>query len=208
MSDATVVPNGTAPLAEQDTIPEPLICDDLSPEHFHERSHCIQCHRIFCPHYASEIDTNFCRVCLTGEAAAVHAQPLKDHEGISHDGKWFLPHGSIYKTLPKAISEMGDPELEEYLRYMKEQVKNAETTLQYRRIAESTAQMEKTHREILRDRRLRGIKLPTSANTGIKVDGAKAPRSAEEKLADVAKTIKAMGITKEMLEALLKAKKG
>lgn len=202
MSDATTS-QPSVPSPDPNTV---LTCDQCSPS---DRNHCIQCHRLYCPHFESEIDASFCRLCLTSEAANVHVHALTDSEGIAHDGRWILPQGSVYKTLPRAISEMDDTQLEEYLRYMKKGVQDTETTLQYKRIALTTGEMEQEHRKMLADRRLRGIKLPTSANTGIKIAGAsnKSPRTAEEKLRDVAATIKAMGITKEMLEALLVAKK-
>lgn len=184
--------------AESAGTPASLVCDQCPVD---ERDNCIQCHRVFCPHYASEIDTNFCQVCLTGEAANVVIQEsLKGSDGINHEGRWILPAGSIYKTLPRAIADMDNVELEKYLTYMKEQVKNAETTLQYRRIAESTASLELDHRKLLEERRLRGIKLPAGPGGPIKVvagNGKKAPD-----LKGIADTLKAMGITKEMLEAV------
>ena len=200
-------PNALATVGDQ--TPEPLICSDLSVSHFHERSSCIQCHRVYCPHYASEIDNNFCRVCLTESQATIHTQPLKDVEGIAHEGKWMFPTGSIYKTLPRAISEMSDSEAETYFVYMKEQIKNAETTLQYRRIAGSVVELEIEHRKVLESRRLRGIKLPNLGTGAIKIgaSGANAKVTSAEKLKQFGDTLKALGITKEVLEAILASKK-
>jgi hypothetical protein len=114
-----------------------------------------------------------------------------------------MPTGSVYKTLPRAIADMADNELEEYLKLMKNEVKNAETTLQYRRIAVSIGEVESDHRKVLESRRLRGLKLPKQEGV-IKIgsDAGKPSKS----LAGVAVQLKTLGITKEMLEALLKAK--
>ncbi len=195
----------TAPVSDQnETTPEPLLCSDSSVEHFHERNFCIQCHRLFCPHFQSELDSNFCRVCLTNVSAGVDTKPLPpDEEGIHHEGKWIMPVGSIYKTLPRAIADMPDIELEEYLRLMKTEVKNAETTLQYRRIATSIAETESEQRKILESRRLRGLKLPKQDGV-IKIGTDAGTKS--KSLAGVATQLKTLGVTKEMLEAILASK--
>jgi hypothetical protein len=197
-----------APPLEERT-PEPLVCSDGSVEHFHERQNCIQCHRVYCPHFQSEIDSNFCRVCLTQQSAAVSVAPLPpDSEGIHHDGKWIMPVGSIYKTLPRAIADMDDVELGNYLAHMKAQVKNTETTYQYQKIGVSIAEVEVEHRKVLEARRLRGIKLPKQTGV-VKIGSDNGTPS--KSLAGVATQLKSLGVTKEMLEALLavaKAKGG
>jgi len=176
--------------------------------HFHERSNCIQCHRTFCPHFASELDRNFCRVCLTTSEAVVEEKPLIDEEGIHHDGKWIMPAGSIYKTLPKAIADMSDGELDKYLEYMAGRLKDAERTAQYVRIAKSTADMEKSHRDILTARRLRGIKItPSGVKVNASGDGGKTIKP-KATASDIANALKAAGVTPEMLAAILAAKKG
>jgi hypothetical protein len=207
-------PGLVLPLADQGpspeiaTTPEPLVCSDDSVEHFHERQHCIQCHRIYCPHFQSSIDSNFCRVCLfNSDAIEVRANPLKDAEGIAHEGRHLMPIGSIYKTLPRAIVDMSDGELDDYVKHMRQEVKNAEARLQYTRIGATMGDMEQGHRAELASRRLRGVKVP-GIGSAMKISASIKPGASSNGAKDIAEKLKNLGITPEMLMAALAAKGG
>lgn len=142
--------------------------------------YCIKCGLPFCPEHASPVDqVDACVRCLPFEDISEMRTRLvsQDENGTHfHKGYRVVPTGAGYKTLPKAISDLDDGELEQFIKDKQNQVAEVELRRDYLRTALSTAKIEKNEREIAVQRQLRGIKvkLPVAdPNKGIKITGQK-----------------------------------
>jgi len=123
------------------------------------RSVCSTCHGAFCDAHASPLDSTFCDVCLSVPDAELKVMPLKDADGETHEGRDLIP-GPAYATFATRISKMSQYELEAYIHKYKDLIKQAETLLDFRRVAKGMLEVEKRQREDIQRRRLRGVKVP------------------------------------------------
>jgi hypothetical protein len=141
--------------------------------------YCCRCSAPFCADHSSPVDqSDCCQNCLPFEDIMEMKTPLisQDKNGTHvHKGYRLVPTGPGYKTLPKAISQMTDLELEAFITEKGNQIHQIERQRDYLRVAQSTAKLEKGEREIAAQRALKGIKLPpgvlTPSNKGIKITG-------------------------------------
>ena len=88
-------------------------------------------------------------------------------------GRILRPVGSIYRLVSKRLSEMTDPELSSFIQEMKLQVKQAELSLDQKRVHLSQATAEQEGREFELRRRLRNIRISPA---GIKVKANQSTR--------------------------------
>jgi hypothetical protein len=134
---------------------------------------CIQCREPFCPDHASEIDPNFCKSCLHPQSPEIEItkEPLIDVDGVQHRGTHLTPSGSGFKSLAARISQMTDPALGQHIQFIRQQVKEAEKVLDYRRIDLSVSQLELDHRDEEVRKKLRGTKI-TAGKISVVASGA------------------------------------
>ena len=163
---------------------------------------CIKCNQDFCPDHLSMLDSEYCNNCLPLESAETVEEPLVDEEGVTHKGRHIIVTGEIYQTQARAISDRTDEELEIWITHYQELVKDAEKTLEYRRIMKGILLIEKADRQGTASRILARIRIPAA-----KKHGGVTLRSttASQKLANA---LKAAGVTKEMLQAIIDSKLG
>ena len=134
---------------------------------------CLHCIKRFCPRHASPVDfSDDCFVFLPFEAVGEDKVPLIDVEGVTHKGVRLIPTGAGYKTLPKAIFDMNDGELDAFITEKAAQIHLVEKQRDYLKIAQSTARLEKDERIENHNRALRAVKmLYPKANAAIKITG-------------------------------------
>lgn len=120
---------------------------------------CLQCNEPFCPDHASQIDPKFCASCLSPQSIEIQKEPLKDDDGVTHNGAHLTPVGSSFKSLAKRITEMTDEQLRLHIQHVRTQVKEAEAVLDYRRVDLSSSEVEIEQRQILENKKLRGVKV-------------------------------------------------
>jgi len=129
---------------------------------------CIRCGRTFCSLHASPVDqSDCCASCLPFEDIGEMKTPLVSQNSTgTHIRKGYrvVPTGAGYKTLPKAISDLSDEELDAFILEKQIQIHNIEKQRDYLKVSQSTAKLEKGDREIAVSRALRAIK-------GIKITG-------------------------------------
>ena len=156
---------------------------------------CPICLWPFCKDCASGLDEDYCHLCLDEPGAELRSSPLIDQDGQQHEGRLLTP-GPTFNTLAKRISEMSISELEAHISHYKGLIKQAETSLDFRRVSLGMGQVELAQRQDQQRRRLRGVK--------IALPGAKSPSKPKAK-APAAN----LGQMLAMLEALkaLQAKK-
>jgi len=125
---------------------------------------CPTCLFYFCPDCGSVLDPQYCHLCLPVTEGVFQTEPLKDVDGVTHEGRVMHPNpnGRFFQprfgTLAKTISEMRDNELEEYIKYYQNLVKQAETALDFRRVVLGSSQLELAQRNDTKRRILRADK--------------------------------------------------
>jgi hypothetical protein len=126
---------------------------------------CPTCLWDFCPDCASILDPRYCRLCVSEAAVELIQEPLVDTEGhvLEHARKLTpAPTATFFKprlgTLARKLSEMSDPELEDFVKQYIELVKQAELVLDTRRVVLGSAKMESAQRDDIKRRRLRADK--------------------------------------------------
>jgi hypothetical protein len=173
---------------------------------------CPTCLWSFCPDCASPLDPKYCRLCLPLADGALTQEPLIDADGVTHTGRVMHPDPNArffqprFGTLAKTISEMQDPELEDYIHYYKDLVQQAERALDFRRVVLGSAQLEQAQRGDAKRRQLRAdkTKFPVKTLTVDKNGGQK------KKTASTADLIRMMEMLKQLQanrEAKTKAQK-
>lgn len=160
---------------------------------------CPTCKWPFCEECASALDPDCCHLCLDEPGADLVATPLTraDGDGVIHHGKLLTP-GPTFGTMCERISKMSDYELEAHIHHYKELIKQAERSLDFRRVVLGTGQLESSQRDDAKRRALRGIKMPKAA-TAATAAGTK-PATTGQRAANAAQMLK-------MLEALQQLQK-
>jgi hypothetical protein len=149
----------------------------------HQRAFCRQCKRLICPQCCSALDSMYCVTCLSRIDLKNEVQTVPDDDGIMHNVthiqvtpayntiRW-IPEG---KTTAKALADMDESELFEFVRAYKDAVREAERALDFRRIRLGSAQLElderreQTRRKLRADKTKFPIKTVTVDSTGKKV---------------------------------------
>ena len=164
---------------------------------------CIKCGASFCPDHLSPLDEEYCINCLTMKSAETRDEPLVDEEGVTHKGRHIIVTGEIYQTQARAISDRTDEELEIWITHYQELVRDAEKTLEYRRIMKGILLIERADRQSTASKILARIRIPAGARKhgGVTLRSTTAPQK-------LAAALKAAGVTKEMLEGIIAAKMG
>lgn len=165
-------------------------------------SPCIKCGQDFCPEHLSMLDNEYCNNCLPLESAGTKDEPLVDEEGVTHKGRHIIVTGEIYQTQARAISDRTDEELEIWISHYQELVRDAEKTLEYRRIMKGILLIERADRQGTASKILARIRIPAAKkHGGVTLRSTTAPQK-------LANALKAAGVTKEMLEGIIAAKMG
>jgi hypothetical protein len=127
-------------------------------------------------------------------------KPLVDEDGVVHEGRELIPDPNArffqpkFGTLCKTISEMLEAELEEYINYYRNLVKQAETALDFRRVVLGSAQLELSERQDAARRKLRADKTKYPVKTlTIDKNG-----SGKKKTAGVADMLKMLEMLKQL----------
>lgn len=168
--------------------------------HLSDTKKCPTCLWSFCVDCASTLDPQYCRLCLTEPDAAFIQSPLKDEDGVVHEGRELTPDPNArffqprFGTLCKTISEMKEHELEDYIKYYRDLVKQAETALDFRRVVLGSSQLELSQRQDAKRRALRAdkTKFPVKTLT-IAKDG-----SGKKKTAGVTDLLKMLEMLKQL----------
>jgi len=190
-------------MAEAERTAVTPVTDHLKPcDHSTESKvfKCPTCLWAFCPDCASTLDPKYCRLCLSEPDVHFVEKPLKDEDGVVHEGRELTPDPNArffqprFGTLCKTISEMREAELEEYINYYRNLVKQAETALDFRRVVLGSAQLELSQRQDATRRRLRADKTKYPVKTlTVNKDGA-----GKKKTAGVADMIKMLEMLKQL----------
>lgn len=167
---------------------------------------CATCHEPFCKVHASELDPAYCSDCLNESKANFVREPLKDDEGVVHEGTHIIPQGPAFKTLAQRVVEMTDEQLRAHIEYWKNRAKWLENALEYARISLASSELELAEREESLRRKLRGVKVKASG--GIAIVGGGSTRAALQdktgKLNVLAGVLKSLGLTeKEQIDKFI-----
>jgi len=161
---------------------------------------CKTCVYEYCNICASILDPAFCKTCLSEPDAELKQSPLVDEDGVVHEGRVLTPDPNArffqprFGTLSKTISEMSEPELEDYIKRYRDLVKQAETALDFRRVVLGSAQLELSQRQDATRRRLRADKTKYPVKTlTVNKDGA-----GKKKTAGVADMLKMLEMLKQL----------
>lgn len=146
---------------------------DYCPDITNTASICPSCQRRFCDKHASTVDPLKCLQCLPfGEGHIEHitefVSPLFDQNNHPHRGRRIVPTGEGYKTLPRAISEMSEEELEIFIETTALRVHEVERQRDYLKVSLSTAKLEQDERKKEEIASLRSYRSPSR---GIKITG-------------------------------------
>lgn len=141
---------------------------------------CRICFWPYCEECASILDPSFCKLCLNEPLAELVELPLKDAEGVTHEGRELKPAPTAtffqprFGTLAKSVSEMSDFELDAHIDQYKELVRQGEKALDFRRVVLGSMQVESAQRGDARRRQLRSDKTKYPVRTvAISKDGQK-----------------------------------
>jgi len=154
----------------------------------HQRTFCKQCKKLICPQCCAALDSLYCVACLSAIDLKSEAQIVTDDDGVIHNGKHiqvtpayntirWIPDS---KTTAKAIGEMDEAELMDFIRAYKDAVREAERALDFRRIRLGSAQLELDERREQTRRKLRADKTQYAIKTVSvdKVTGKKVTKTA------------------------------
>jgi hypothetical protein len=164
---------------------------------------CPTCLWHFCDDCASTLDPQYCHLCLTEPDVRFEQKPLVDEDGVTHEGRELVVDPSArffqprFGTLCKTISDMREAELEEYIQYYRNLVKQAETALDFRRVVLGSAQLELSQRQDAARRKLRTDKTKYPIKTVTVAKDGTGKKTVKASLADMAKML-------EMLKQLQK----
>jgi hypothetical protein len=167
---------------------------------------CPLCKGPYCQDCASILDPKFCKDCLNEPAAQITINPLKDPDGVSHEGRDMQPTGPYFGSLCKRISEMSVYQLEAHIDYYKDLIRQAELSLDFRRTVLGASQIELAQRKDAERRRLRGVKVPHVKGPTL-VDGkittkAPDPKAKRDPVKDLGA---ALGVNPAQMSAILAA---
>jgi hypothetical protein len=165
---------------------------------------CPTCKGGFCDEHTSPVDDAVCSLCLPDSVVVIEEKPLIDDEGVSHEGKLIVPSGEGFKTLPHQIVELSDYQLKARIQYYKEKIRQLEKSLEYHRISLSTMELEDAGREVIRDKKLRGVKVAVGG--GVKIGGSTNGKAKPLDAKGLADLLKAKGISADVLRGILAAK--
>lgn len=124
---------------------------------------CLKCTKSFCSDHSSPVDqVDCCVACLPFEDISEMKTPLVDiKNGENHiyrKGFRLVPTGPGYKSLPKAIGDMDEDALRQFIIDKANQIHAVEKQRDFLRAARSTAQLELSEREAAVSRQLRQIR--------------------------------------------------
>lgn len=158
---------------------------------------CPTCGWPFCPECASILDPTYCKGCLSEADAELKELPLKDEDGVTHEGRVLQPSGPRFATLCKSISDMSDHELEAYIKQYQDLIHQAEKALDFRRVVLGAAQIEGAQRADAKRRALRAdkTKYPVRTVTINKATGK--PKAAPASMLKLMELLKAMEAVKK-----------
>jgi hypothetical protein len=191
--------------------------------------HCATCQNLTCDSCLNDADPVNCKKCSQDNIIEIKTEPLTEQvfdvpsdkvKTVTHKGRYFTPVGTAMMTTCGKISTLSDFALDEMLAQYAGFVKEAEESLDKRRIMLAMAKAEKSDRGRKKNRT--GLSLD---DLGIKLnpprdkDGniiraqptttKKAKESNGQDISALAAQIKAAGITPEMiLQELMKMKLG
>lgn len=159
---------------------------------------CKTCAFIYCDLCASILDPSYDKYCLNEPAAELKELPLRDADGVIHEGRHLQPaegatfYQPRFGTLSKTISEMSDSELEDYVKQYIELVRQAERALDFRRVVLGSAQLEISQREHIKQRKLRADKTKYPVKTVILDPKTNKPVSKNASVAQLAQMMQAL----------------
>jgi len=159
---------------------------------------CPACTFYFCELHASETDDTFCQDCVTEDSSFVKVEPLVNRNGGTEQGSHIVPVGEHWFSSMRTVSVLTDTELGEWIDRYRHKVKEEERKLQYNRIMLSSMELEN------HERGRNKIKVASR----IIVSGKPLISRRAEDLSPLAKKFKGLGITKEMVASIIKARGG
>lgn len=179
-----------------------LLNKDANPGEFLDNAkRCPTCLWSFCEDCASTLDPRYCRLCLSEPSANLIETPLKDTDGVTHEGRVLTPAPTAvffqprFGTLAKTISDMSQRELEDYIQQYKELVRQAERALDFRRVVLGASQLEHSQRADSERRKLQADKTKYPVRT-VSID-----KTTGKQVKKTASTVDLLGMLKA-LEAL------
>lgn len=183
----------------------PVVSTDLECSKCHgtTRVICPTCKGPFCELHTAILDGRYCSSCLSEPMAEIKILPLVSSDGVSHDGRELKPTGPAFGTLSKRIFDMSDSELEAHIQYYQELVRQAEKSLDFRRVVLGASQIESAQRKDAQLRHLRasGYKPPKRITS---TDGKITIKAGSGNKVDPAKSLAgALGVSGDALAAIL-----
>lgn len=164
---------------------------------------CTKCQKLYCIDHASEVDPNrFCTECLSPADVVLQELPLKDEDGITHQGRMLKPIGKAFSNLGKLICEMTDVELTAFVVDYTAKLRDAEMSKEFIKINLGLATYEAMERKLIKQKPTGEVYFPIKKQEPFLVKKKKTP--SEDKLAEA---LRKAGVTPEMLAALIAKKK-
>lgn len=162
---------------------------------------CQVCKREVCREHESPLDKTFCTECVGVPSEAMKIEPLVDEDGIKKTGRHIVLSGEFWVRSNKIIDSMTESELHSWLTELKDSVRETELTLDFKRIHVAKVENELSLRLSRRSQRARLIKHVVEEHK--KASPKLTQKQAEVGTVDVLKSLKALGLSKEKMIALL-----
>lgn len=187
-------------------------------KHCQQTTHrvCPTCKGPYCLDCASFISPEYCKLCLQEPDVKLDELPLKDEDGVTHDGRELKPspEATFYQprldiTVPDAegkphlqqIFEMTPYQLEGFIQKYQELVRQSEKALDFRRIMLGAAKVHKADLQDAERRRLRQDKTKYPVRT-VSIDPKTGKQVAKQvSTANLQKLVEVLAMIQKQKEA-------
>jgi hypothetical protein len=162
---------------------------------------CAVCKREICKQHESPLDKTFCTECVGVPSDAIRHEPLIDEDGVQKTGRHIILSGEFWVRSNKIIDSMTEAELHDWLTELKDSVRETELALDFKRIHVAKVENELSLRLGRRSQRARLIKHTVEKHK--QLNPKLTPKQAETGTADVLRSLKGLGLSREKMIALL-----
>jgi hypothetical protein len=107
---------------------------------------CRHCGQEFCVNHRSRYNPKMCSGCVSDSSLQVAREPITDEDGTQHQGTRMRLIGEGWPNSLHLIKDMTDLELEDQISDLATGLKEAQLTLDYKKILYSAATFEKDRR--------------------------------------------------------------
>ena len=188
----------------------PIKCSHAFDDPLLQVTECKSCHSLNCADCLSILDPIYCKHCLSEKDAELHeSTPPPDDDGVIPAGRVLTPDPNArfyqprFGTLAENISGMNTAELEAHIKRYQDLLRQAEKTLDIRRIVLGTSQIEQEQRKAIERRKLRADKTRYAVKT-LTVDKKTGEQKKQgvsvEKLTEMFRMLEALSTLKKQTE--------